>query len=58
MIDADPDETAANAFAAELLMPEDAVRQLVRGNSLQQLAYYFDVSPTAMYIRLKVLRLA
>ena len=54
----DSQEVEANNFAAELLMPEDAVKQLAPGNSLQMMAWYFDVSTTAMYFRMKNLGLA
>ena len=50
-------ERDANQFAVELLMPEDAVRQLAPSNGLQMMAWYFDVSTTAMYFRMKNLRL-
>jgi Zn-dependent peptidase ImmA (M78 family) len=51
---ADQREVFANKFAAELLMPEDAVRQLARadGSSVVQLASDFAVSVQAMSIRL------
>jgi len=50
----DPDEVAANAFAANLLMPEDLVRDLYRSaRSVQDLAEAFGVSSAAMTYRLK-----
>lgn len=50
----DPDEIAANRFAAELLMPADYVRNAVKRNrNLSSLAALFDVSTTAMRYRLK-----
>lgn len=50
----DPDEVAANAFAAELLMPEDYVRTAVkREQDISKLARLFDVSTTAMRFRLQ-----
>lgn len=60
-----PQETQANYFAAELLMPEQAVRKAVQEVNLsmvtdlavQQLARKFDVSVAAMTIRLQTLGL-
>lgn len=57
---ADPIEREANQFAAELLMPEEAVRQLVRIDrihDLSTLAQRFNVSEAAMHYRLKNLRI-
>lgn len=54
-------EIEANQFAAELLMPEDAIRQLVSSegiNSTLRLANIFNVSEAAMYWRLKKLGMA
>jgi Zn-dependent peptidase ImmA (M78 family) len=52
------DEMWANAFAAELLMPEEAVREWVRnGCDDLQMAARFGVSPQAMNTRLSALRL-
>lgn len=54
----DPKETAANAFAAELLMPENAVRALVeirKIHDVQTLARAFNVSNSAMEFRLRTL---
>jgi Zn-dependent peptidase ImmA (M78 family) len=57
----DTKEIEANAFAAELLMPEDEVRKLIveRGgldmedtSAIEELANRFDVSHLAMTIRL------
>lgn len=50
-----PKEYEANAFAAELLMPEEAVRTMIeqRGLSFDQLLGTFLVSPEAMRIRLE-----
>lgn len=54
----DPDEVAANAFAAELLMPEDYVRTAVkREQDISKLARLFDVSTAAMRFRLQNLRI-
>lgn len=53
-----PREVAANKFAAELLMPYDAMRVLVfsRGmRKIEDLARQFDVSQMAMLTRLKSL---
>lgn len=55
-----PKETAANKFAAELLMPELAVKHFVINKnitSLDQLAELFSVSTVAMKFRLKNLGL-
>ena len=50
---ADPAEREANVFAAELLMPEDAVRRAVaRGAAATDLEALFGVSPPAMAWRL------
>lgn len=53
----DPKEVAANIFAAELLMPGEAVRTMVEQRELtfQQLCEKFDVSSSAMRIRLESL---
>ena len=51
----DWNEYSANAFAAELLMPETAVSYFIekRGiNDLQELAHHFQVSTVAMKYRL------
>jgi len=50
-------EVAANNFAAELLMPAEAVHYLLTQgkNTLQSLADSFNVSTVAMNIRLKKL---
>lgn len=54
----DLDEIAANTFAAELLMPEDLVRDFSkRITDLNALAMKFRVSPSAMKTRLKALRI-
>ncbi|MBG9259871.1 ImmA/IrrE family metallo-endopeptidase [Corynebacterium belfantii] len=54
----DPHEIYANAFAAELLMPSFAVRQLFHaGGDARFLATYFNVSGIAMENRLKNLGL-
>ena len=53
-------ETDANKFAAELLMPSEAITVLVerRGiTEVRQLANIFDVSESAMFWRLKNLRI-
>lgn len=55
-----PKETAANKFAAELLMPELAVKHFVINKnitSLEELAKLFSVSTVAMKFRLKNLGL-
>lgn len=50
----DWDEVDANAFAAELLMPELHVREIVKSmTSISDLASHFGVSPTAIRHRLK-----
>ena len=52
----DKQEREANLFAAEMLMPEYAVRQArVKYNSLAEIADAFDVSKDAMSIRLEKL---
>ena len=50
-------EYAANEFAAKLLMPEDTVREVVRGgtNNIKDLAEAFGVSVAAMLYRVKQL---
>jgi Zn-dependent peptidase ImmA (M78 family) len=55
----DPEEVAANAFAAELLMPENEVREAVAGGldisddrALRDLAAQFGVSQQAFMFRL------
>jgi len=61
----DPREREANAFAAELLMPETAVRQELNGrpidafdeNAVRGLAVRFGVSTQAITLRLKNLGL-
>ncbi len=51
-------EEEANAIAAQLLMPEGDVRDLVeKGKNVEELAAYFEVSETAMSIRLNSLGL-
>lgn len=53
-----PIERAANTFAAELVMPEQKVRELFSGaSSVPQLAEAFGVSNAAMSFRLKNLGL-
>jgi len=50
----DWDEVDANAFAAELLMPEPHIREKVKSETnISTLAAYFGVSPTAIRNRLK-----
>jgi Zn-dependent peptidase ImmA (M78 family) len=53
----DHKEIAANQFAAEVLMPEEAVSELIQGgiSNLRSLAAHFDVSEAAMKYRLKKL---
>lgn len=54
----DPVERAANTFAAELIMPEQKVRELFKGSStVQQLSEVFGVSNAAMSYRLQNLGL-
>lgn len=54
----DPHEVYANAFAAELLMPEFAVKQLFKlGASLSGMASFFGVSAIAMENRVRNLGL-
>ncbi len=54
----DPIERAANTFAAELIMPEQKVRELFKGaSSVQQLSEAFGVSNAAMSFRLQNLGL-
>lgn len=50
----DPRETAANAFAAELIMPKVAVDHLIRNENikLDELSTWFNVSREAMNYRL------
>jgi hypothetical protein len=51
-------EREANVFAAELLMPEPAVREAwEKFGELERCAAHFDVSPTAMQWRLYSFRL-
>jgi len=53
-------ELEANEFAAELLMPSEAVLALIERKGITnptQLASIFDVSESAMYWRLKNMRL-
>jgi Zn-dependent peptidase ImmA (M78 family) len=57
----DPIERAANQFAAELLMPEEAVRKVTlsgRFGSVDEVADAFKVSSVAMNYRLTNLRLS
>lgn len=52
----DPDEASANRFAAELLMPADAIEYLLRTTknaTIAALASRFGVSQVAMRYRLK-----
>ncbi len=54
----DPKERDANRFAAALLMPADAVKAVIlrmEGANIERLAEVFQVSKTAMSIRLKAL---
>lgn len=53
-------ESDANEFAAQLIMPEEALRTLIERNgmtSIRSLADAFSVSEAAMYYRLKNLGL-
>lgn len=55
----DPEEIYANAFAAALLMPRAIVDELgARGLSAFEMARFFDVSSSAMSIRLQNLAAA
>lgn len=55
----DPIEIAANAYAAELLMPENMVRKYVdSGADIKRLASIFGVSTSAITNRLKNLGIA
>lgn len=62
----DPLEVEANAFAAELLMPEDVLRKEIGANPfsaedeerIRELAARYGVSSSAMINRLKKLKLA
>lgn len=50
------EEVEANQFAAELLMPQDLIKMMVRREGvtdINELASIFCVSPAAMYWRLK-----
>ena len=52
------DETQANWFAANLLMPKQAVKQMWSiTHDIEQIAGFFGVSKTAMHFRLKDLGL-
>lgn len=54
----DPDEIAANAFAAELIMPADEVTRLFNAaKGISELSNAFGVSTAAMRFRLKNLGL-
>jgi Zn-dependent peptidase ImmA (M78 family) len=53
----DPGERYANRFAAALLMPEAAIKQLGTPTQAASLAYEFGVSAEAMGFRLKNLQL-
>jgi hypothetical protein len=54
----EPDEVFANAFAANLLMPENEVRRLEdAGATPSQMAVYFGVSQDALHFRLKNLKI-
>ena len=53
-----PEEVFANAFAANLLMPEREVRRLLNEKyGPTEMAVYFDVSQDSMHFRLKNLKL-
>lgn len=59
-LDNEPDEVEANAFAAEILMPSAAIRDLVFNKGVvttELLAFKFWVSEQAMLYRLKNLGL-
>ncbi len=53
-------EAEANAFAAELLMPENLFRDKAKffDNDERRLAAFFGVSPAAVMVRLSALHLA
>jgi Zn-dependent peptidase ImmA (M78 family) len=53
-----PEEQEANAFAAELLMPADDLRRYGAGfgSDSERLADIFDVSTSALNVRLSILR--
>lgn len=53
----DPIEAEANQFAAELLMPENAIRVFSATRGLQDLMEIFDVSQSTIYFRMKNLGL-
>ncbi|MBZ0060132.1 MULTISPECIES: ImmA/IrrE family metallo-endopeptidase [unclassified Leclercia] len=54
----DPEEIFANQFSAELLMPVDAVKDLIaQGYPNYAMAHYFGVSDDAIHYRLKKLGL-
>lgn len=54
----DKNEIFANTFAANLLMPEEEVKQLSQGRKqYYEMALYFGVSPETLKIRLKTLGL-
>lgn len=58
LVKRDPAEMAANRFAAELLMPEDKVREYAKNFlSVEKMAEKFNVSEQAMVNRLKNLSL-
>jgi Zn-dependent peptidase ImmA (M78 family) len=48
----DPKEVFANAFAAELLMPEELVEQMIKGTTVIDMAAAFGVSAEAMKNRI------
>jgi Zn-dependent peptidase ImmA (M78 family) len=49
-------EQAVNAFAAELLMPEEEFRKIFeKSNTIEEIAGYFNVSASAATIRAKSL---
>jgi len=47
----------AISFALELLMPENAIRELAARQRLNTMAYYFDVSRQVLFVRMKRLDL-
>ncbi len=56
MKNADPREIAANKFAAEILMPENLLSVYVqKGLGVKELAKLFNVSSSAIIVRLKIL---
>jgi Zn-dependent peptidase ImmA (M78 family) len=53
----EPQERAAKFFAAELLIPEIALREMAPRFSLNEMAWFFDVSRVTLFLRMKALRI-